>query len=72
VSFYFVYILFQSFPASLILTFNSLCEQKNFEEIRPLNTAIVLLFERVGLKQFEPYQIWRRCQSSWESPLSLV
>jgi len=49
VSFYFVYILFQSFPASLILTFNSLCEQKNFEEIRPLNTATDLLFEKVGL-----------------------
>ena len=69
---YFVYFLFQSFSASLIWTFDSLYEQKNFEEIRPLSTATNLLFERVGLKQFEPYQIWRRCQSSWESPLSLV
>jgi len=30
-SFYFVYLLFHSYPASLILTFNSLFEQKNFE-----------------------------------------
>jgi len=30
-SFYFVYLLFHSYPASLISTFNSLFEQKNFE-----------------------------------------
>jgi len=37
------------------LTLNSFCEQKDFEEIRPLNTATDLLFEIVGLRQFEPY-----------------
>jgi len=34
-SFYFVLFLFQSSPASLISTFNSLFEQKNFVEIDP-------------------------------------
>jgi len=43
-SFYFVYFLLHLFSANLILTSNSLCEQKNFEKIWPLNTATDLLF----------------------------
>jgi len=32
--------------------------------IRPLSATIDLLFERVVLRQFDLYQIWRRCRSS--------
>jgi len=40
------------------------CEHREFSGIRPLSANDDLLSEGVSLRQFELYQIWRRCRSS--------